>query len=100
MRRRTCGSKAENWCDGAQTPPPSGGHRLSPPEPVFGGPTRLPEAVVNLMSGTTMHTQSHGGHRHIALILGVVAALFAGAALADPPTRVARVGYVNGSVSF
>ncbi len=42
----------------------------------------------------------HSGNRIIALLLGVAAFAASGCALADPPTRVARVGYLAGNVSF
>ena len=38
--------------------------------------------------------------RLVALILGVVALALTGWAMADPPTRVARLGYISGEVSF
>src|SRR5688572_2873834 len=36
----------------------------------------------------------------IALLLGIAAMVFAGWASADPPGRVARLGYISGPVSF
>lgn len=39
-------------------------------------------------------------NRVIALLLGVSALVLAGWASADPPTRVARLGYTSGAVSF
>ena len=42
----------------------------------------------------------HSANRIIALLLGVAAFAASGWALADPPTRVARVGYLAGNVSF
>lgn len=36
----------------------------------------------------------------LALVTGVAALVFSGWASADPPSRVARLGYINGSVSF
>ncbi len=39
-------------------------------------------------------------HRFAAFLLGAAAFLFAGAASADPPGRVARLGYISGAVSF
>ncbi len=44
-----------------------------------------------------MHTYRH---RLIALLLGFAATAFAGVASADPPTRVARLSYISGAVSF
>ena len=38
--------------------------------------------------------------RIFALLLGVTALVLAGWASADPPTRVARLGYISGAVSF
>jgi hypothetical protein len=46
-----------------------------------------------------MHKQ-HSRTRIVALLLGVAALLFAGWVSADPPTRVARLGYISGAVSF
>lgn len=45
----------------------------------------------------------HGTYRSsriIVLLLGVAALLLAGTASADPPARVARLGYASGDVSF
>jgi uncharacterized protein DUF6600/FecR-like protein len=42
----------------------------------------------------------HGRARIFALLLGFSALVLAGAASADPPTRVARLGYTTGAVSF
>jgi hypothetical protein len=39
-------------------------------------------------------------HRALALVVGVFALAFAGWANADPPSRVARLGYLSGTVSF
>ena len=39
-------------------------------------------------------------HRALALVVGVFALAFAGGANADPPSRVARLGYLSGAVSF
>ena len=51
-----------------------------------------------------MSMQSIRGDRRIpwftTYILGIVGLVLAGVAQADPPSRVARVGYVNGMVSF
>ncbi len=47
-----------------------------------------------------MHLKHNVSNRCIAFILGVVVALWAGFVSADPPTRVARVGYIQGPVSF
>ncbi len=41
-----------------------------------------------------------GYNRIVALVLGVAAFALAGWASADPPTRVARLGYADGAVSF
>ncbi|MBK5105097.1 MAG: hypothetical protein JJE42_12690, partial [Burkholderiales bacterium] len=38
--------------------------------------------------------------RTVAVVLGVTALAFGGLAMADPPSRVARLGYLNGAVSF
>ena len=46
-----------------------------------------------------MHKQ-HRRTRIFALLLGATALLLAGWASADPPTRVARLGYISGAVSF
>ena len=42
----------------------------------------------------------HSANRIIALLLGVAVFAASGWAFADPPTRVARVGYIAGNVSF
>ncbi len=47
-----------------------------------------------------MDMQQDGSNRFIALLLAIVALTIAGVANADPPARVARVGYANGPVSF
>ena len=39
-------------------------------------------------------------HRALALVVGVLALAFAGWANADPPSRVARLGYLSGAVSL
>src|SRR5512143_1207739 len=39
-------------------------------------------------------------HRAIALVAGVAVLVFAGLASADPPSRVARLGYMTGAISF
>jgi hypothetical protein len=39
-------------------------------------------------------------HRAIAFVIGILAFAFSGWASADPPSRVARLGYVSGAVSF
>ena len=39
-------------------------------------------------------------HRALALVIGIFALAFSGWASADPPSRVARLGYVSGAVSF
>ena len=44
--------------------------------------------------------KQHGRFRIFALLLGFSALVLAGAASADPPTRVARLGYTTGAVSF
>ncbi len=44
--------------------------------------------------------ETSGYNRIIALVLGVAAFALAGWASADPPTRVARLGYADGAVSF
>jgi uncharacterized protein DUF6600/FecR-like protein len=44
--------------------------------------------------------KQHGRARIFALLLGFAALVFAGGASADPPTRVARLGYTTGAVSF
>lgn len=46
-----------------------------------------------------MHKQ-HSNARIIALLLGAGALLMTGFVSADPPTRVARLGYASGAVSF
>ena len=46
-----------------------------------------------------MHKR-YGRNRIMALLLGVAALAWAGWASADPPTRVARLGYISGAVSF
>ena len=46
-----------------------------------------------------MHTNSLR-HRALALVVGITVAAFSGWASADPPSRVARLGYVSGAVSF
>src|SRR3990172_5304315 len=38
--------------------------------------------------------------RTVAVVLGVTALAFSGLAMADPPSRVARLGYLDGAVSF
>ncbi len=38
--------------------------------------------------------------RTVAIVLGITALAFSGLAMADPPSRVARLGYLNGAVSF
>jgi hypothetical protein len=44
--------------------------------------------------------KQHGRARFFALLLGFAALVLAGMASADPPTRVARLGYITGAVSF
>ena len=44
--------------------------------------------------------KQYGRARIFALLLGVTALVFAGWASSDPPTRVARLGYTSGAVSF
>ena len=39
-------------------------------------------------------------HRAFAFVIGIIALAFSGWASADPPARVARLGYVSGAVSF
>lgn len=39
-------------------------------------------------------------HRALALVVGVTVLAFSGWASADPPSRVARLGYLSGTVSF
>ena len=39
-------------------------------------------------------------HRALALVVGVTVLAFGGWASADPPSRVARLGYLSGAVSF
>ena len=39
-------------------------------------------------------------HRALALLVGVTVLAFSGWASADPPSRVARLGYLSGTVSF
>ena len=46
-----------------------------------------------------MHTNSIR-HRAFALVVGITVLAFSGWASADPPSRVARLGYVSGAVSF
>ncbi|OGA53416.1 MAG: hypothetical protein A3F74_05760 [Betaproteobacteria bacterium RIFCSPLOWO2_12_FULL_62_58] len=46
-----------------------------------------------------MHKR-YSRNRIMALLLGVAALAWAGWASADPPTRVARLGYISGAVSF
>jgi hypothetical protein len=50
--------------------------------------------------GMTMHTRQDSSSPLIALLLGIVVCSMAGFASADPPTRVARLGYLDGPVSF
>jgi hypothetical protein len=38
--------------------------------------------------------------RALALLIGAAALLFSGWAAADPPSRVARLGYISGAISF
>ncbi len=38
--------------------------------------------------------------RNFAIAIGVAALAFSGWASADPPSRVARLGYMTGAVSF
>ena len=38
--------------------------------------------------------------RTVAVVIGVTALAFGGLAMADPPSRVARLGYLSGAVSF
>ena len=44
--------------------------------------------------------KQHGRFRIFALLLGFSALVWAGAASADPPTRVARLSFTTGAVSF
>jgi hypothetical protein len=46
-----------------------------------------------------MH-KPHGRTRLFALLLGIATLMMSGPAGADPPTRVARLGYTSGAVSF
>ena len=55
---------------------------------------------VEFHSGNDMHIKQHGSNRYIALLIGIIAIAAVGVANADPPARVARLGYVNGPVSF
>jgi hypothetical protein len=45
-------------------------------------------------------SKQHGRARIFALLLGFAALVLAGVASADPPSRVARLGYTTGAVSF
>ena len=47
----------------------------------------------------TIH-EKHSRNRIIALLFGAATLIFAGWASADPPARVARLGYISGAVSF
>lgn len=47
-----------------------------------------------------MQTQRRHGLRLPSLLIGFVLLVLAGAAAADPPLRVARLGYMSGPVSF
>src|SRR5260221_10385089 len=49
--------------------------------------------------GIIVHKTDHP-HRFAALLLGVAVLISAGWALADPPARVARLGFAQGAVSF
>jgi hypothetical protein len=46
-----------------------------------------------------MH-KPHGRNRVFTLLFGMAALVLTGWASADPPTRVARLGYISGAVSF
>jgi hypothetical protein len=52
-----------------------------------------------LPSESDMHKTSLR-HRALALVVGVFVLTFGGWAAADPPARIARLGYVTGEVSF
>ena len=47
-----------------------------------------------------MHIQQSGSSGAIALFVGIAVFVMASFAYADPPSRVARVGYVSGPVTF
>ena len=47
-----------------------------------------------------MPIQQRGASRMIAFLLGITVLALAGMAQADPPSRVARVGYLSGPVTF
>src|SRR5450830_411852 len=51
------------------------------------------------LEGTVMQTQSLG-FRVLGFVVGVAFFAFSGAASADPPSRVARLGYTAGAVSL
>src|SRR5450830_249418 len=51
------------------------------------------------LEGTVMQTQSLG-FRVLGFVVGVAFFVFSGAASADPPSRVARLGYTAGAVSL
>ncbi len=44
--------------------------------------------------------EKHSRNRVIALLFGAITLILAGWASADPPARVARLGYISGAVSF
>jgi hypothetical protein len=44
--------------------------------------------------------EKHSRNRVIALLFGAATLILAGWASADPPARVARLGYISGAVSF
>src|SRR5664279_2480654 len=46
-----------------------------------------------------MHMQP-ARFRNLAAMIGIAALAFSGGAFADPPSRVARLGYLNGEISF
>src|SRR5664279_4385434 len=46
-----------------------------------------------------MHMQP-ARFRNLAAMIGIAALAFSGGAFADPPSRVARLGYLNGQISF
>jgi hypothetical protein len=47
-----------------------------------------------------MQMQQSRSSRYVALVVGIAVLVLAGVARADPPARVARVGYISGPVSF
>ena len=54
----------------------------------------------SLQSSRPAMQKSNWCDRVIAALFGIAMLTFAGWASADPPTRVARLGYISGAVSF